>query len=146
MLGALNVVWRNPQIRLCTIHMMRNWTKKWSSFGANVYLLTFPRCLANCTWLFFRALYRPCVRLKLFQIHFHPYLTKTAATKFRKCIDTYLVKWYFLSTVTYLNSYWGYFHDINDYSSFNLSTNSIAVINQKLMADKGKISNSKACR
>lgn len=120
--------------------------KKMIEFRGKRLFINISQMFGNFTWLFFRALYRPCVRLKLFKIHFHPYLTKTAATKFRKCIDTYLVKWYFLSTVTYLNSYWGYFHDINEYSSFNLRTNSIAVINQKLMADKGKISNSKACR
>ena len=77
-----------------------------------------------------------------------PKVPAGSKVKFRKFLDKYLIKFYFSPTATFPHANWSYFHDINDFGKFNMSTNSAEVINRKLKreAGNGKISFPTACR
>lgn len=150
-LRAIFQVYGAVKIRLCSVHILRNWRKKGIEYVGKVAwennhdIKAAWAILRGCFFLPYPALASVVTYLTTITVKKIPVGLKG---KFKKYVNEYLVKRYFSIKATYPNAYWSYFHDINDYAIFNLSTNSIEVINRKLKVKcgTGKISFVSACR
>ena len=124
----------NTSLKLLeNVSLIMNFSKRFGLFYAAVFFLPFGALQTVIEYLKEKIM---------------PKVPVGSKVKFRKFLDTYLIKFYFSPTATFPHANWSYFHDINDFGKFNMSTNSAEVINRKLkrLAGNGKISFPTACR
>ena len=138
------------KIRLCTVHVMRNWRKH---FIEAIGKVLFNTQLFQNVWDILRgSFFLPFDALEIITNYLKtkilPQVPAGSKVKFQKFLDKYMTKYYFGVNAIYPNAYWSYFSDIDDFSEFNMSTNSAEVINRKLknLAGNGKISFPTVCR
>ena len=150
-LRAINTVYGSVKMRLCIIHILRNWRKKFIEYVGKPQFL--KNILFKNAWNILRGVFfLPYPALKIVINYFLTVTVKALPRglkgKFKQFVTDYLVKRYFSTTATYPNWYWSYFHDINDFATMNYSTNSAEVINRilKVKTGNGKVVFRGACR
>ena len=124
-------IYPQTTLKLCKVHILRNWRKKLIECFGQVQFLT-DQNLVNF-WLLLRGIFFiPAIFLDkildFFIDEFRPKLPKRKFDDFFK----YLKKNYFTSTAKYPASMWSYYNQVSDFSDTETSTNSIERINRQL--------------
>ena len=139
------------KIRLCTVHIQRNWFKKLidlvskTLYRQTELLQTAWRIINGAFYL--PVNYYPKI-IEYLRYTTTPLLPETddLQTRFLKFVE-YLEKNYFSPSAYFHPSMWSYYTDISDRSEFNISTNPAESINKqlKLHCTTGTITFHKAC-
>ena len=143
----INEIFPHTNLKLCKVHLLRNWRKKMIECFGQVKFLT-DQNLVNF-WLLLRGIFFiPSIFLDkildFFIENFRPKLPKRKFDEFLK----YLKKNYCTSDSKYPPSMWSFYSQISDFSDMETSTNSIERINRQLKekCPNGMINFHKCCK
>lgn len=147
---AINTVYPNANVKLCLVHIARNWLKK---LFECVTKSAFNRSteLKDCWRMLLGIFYLPpwCIEHIRYCLNnvILPSLVVKVQPGFRKYI-AYLEKWYLADNAIYHHTKWNYYYTVSNFSEFNTSKNCAEVTNRKLkvLCGNGKISFHEACR
>ena len=134
----------NTKIRLCSVHISRNWRKKMvetfgKQFNKNDILLYSWRLIRGTFFLPYESVKILTLYLKNDII---PELEPVVAEKFLYLLENYFGKLYFETNSKFKFEYWNYYNDISELGLFNMTTNAAETINRefKKMVGTGFIS------
>ena len=150
-LNAITQCFPNSEIKLCIIHIQRNWRKNFINifgkidFENSIILKEIWSILRGSFFLPKDALQILINHLKTITLFTLPLRLRP---KMKKMIEKYFEKYYFNENAQFNYNLWNFFDDINFNAKFNCSTNSSEVINRKLKVKSGvgKITFNRCCK